>query len=94
MDIDSSIHPGDARVIALMVTILAGLVVAIGFLMNDPSIDASRVDPVRTSHASMLSAPAMRMATEANATEAGPTTPEDNTAADESSHGLHAEAAH
>ena len=86
-------HRTDVKIVALLAVMLACLVGLIALLIHDPSIDASRLQPF-SAHASALprAAPA-KMAPIAPVAEAK-VTPEDNWAADESSHGLRPDAAH
>ena len=103
MDIENSIRDSDAKVLAVMIAIVAGIVGLLGFLINDISIDASRVEPIRTSHLSLQPTRPAASATTGASTKPSvaeapvkpaATTPEENWSADESSFGLRPDAAH
>ena len=88
---DDTIHEAAGRLLAAMVVILAGLVGLVGLSLADPSLDASRMQPVHSARAAQLPH-APEAAT--GPAEAHVVTPEENWAADESSHGLRPDAAH
>lgn len=89
MKLDPSIRNAETKVLALMIAILAGMVGLIGFTLKDLSIDTSRVEPVHTAHAALLS-----VAAQADSEAGAPVAPEENWAPDESAHGLRPDAAH
>ncbi len=93
MKVDASIRNTDTRVIALIVVVLAGLIGVLGFALSDPTVDLAQIHPIQTAHAGHFST-AQPAAGTADRKTTPPVTPEENWAADESSHGLRPDAAH
>ncbi len=91
---DASTRNDDVKVIALLAVMVVGLVGLIAILLEDPSIDASRLHPIGTAHAAAVAKAPRDKAVAVDAKDIRTVTPEENWAADESSHGMRPDAAH
>ncbi len=91
---DASIHSNDLKVIGLLAVMFAGLVGLIGILLADADIDASHLHPIRNANAAVVALPPQAKVIALETTATKPVTPEENWAADDSSHGMRPDAAH